>query len=215
MAFVVRGRAVQNGSQAVSDLTQPQRPQTYPVWYVILLTCSITLGCTRKCETIERISAGTLGWHPSEHNTPNAMKRQSSRCQRCYLKKVFQFYNSSDDKAWLWALVVSCSILHICRLLSHARKEGCVMWPCQGMECGKSFCLGGRHRTVDVMDWNVPQFVSDFKWNPQFVSANIIKVNSQQLAVLNCAIILVHIGHFSQKWSGETVLPPLVYQIIM
>ena len=61
------------------------------------------------------------------------------------------------------------------RFLSRARKEWCVIWSSQGMECGKSFCLGGRHRTAesDVMNWNVPQFVSNYKWNTEFVSANI------------------------------------------
>ena len=43
----------------------------------------------------------------------------------------------------------------------------------EGMGCGKSFCVGGRHRTVDVMNWNVPQFFSNSKWNPRFISANL------------------------------------------
>ena len=56
MDLVARGRAVQNGTQPVSDLTQPQRPwlgntclammdwpHTYPAWFVVLLTCSTCL----------------------------------------------------------------------------------------------------------------------------------------------------------------------------
>ena len=43
----------------------------------------------------------------------------------------------------------------------------------EGMGCGKSFCLGGRRRTVDVMNLNVPQFFSNSKWNPHFISANL------------------------------------------
>ena len=43
----------------------------------------------------------------------------------------------------------------------------------EGMGCGKSFFLGGRHRTVNVMNWNVPQLFSYSKWNPHFISANI------------------------------------------
>ena len=78
LAFVTRGRAVKNGTQPVSDLTQPQRlglgntclammdwRHTYPAWCVVLLTCSTKAafvgGDTRKCETIERIPAGALG----------------------------------------------------------------------------------------------------------------------------------------------------------
>ena len=54
MALAARGRAVQNGTQPVSDLTQPQRlgpgitwwammdwPHTYPAWCVVRLMCSI------------------------------------------------------------------------------------------------------------------------------------------------------------------------------
>ena len=59
----------------------------------------------------------------------------------------------------------------VSRFLSRARKEVCVI--CQGMVCGMSFCLAGRHRTADIMILNVPQFVSNSKWNLQFVSANI------------------------------------------
>ena len=47
---------------------------TYPDWYVVLLTCSnatFVIGRFSKVETIERISAGALGLHPSEHKTPN------------------------------------------------------------------------------------------------------------------------------------------------
>ena len=78
MALTARGRAVQNGTQPVSDLTQPQRlgigniclammnwNHPYPAWCVVLLMCStkaaFASGDTRKCETIERISAGALG----------------------------------------------------------------------------------------------------------------------------------------------------------
>ena len=43
----------------------------------------------------------------------------------------------------------------------------------EGMRCGKSVCLGGIHRTVYVMNWNVPQFFSNSKWNPHFISANL------------------------------------------
>ena len=78
MVLAARGRAVQIGTQQVSDLIQPQRiglgntslammdwPHTYPAWCVVLLTCSTKAAFvgedTRKCDTIERISAGALG----------------------------------------------------------------------------------------------------------------------------------------------------------
>ena len=53
MALAARGRAVQNGTQPVSDLAEPQRlglgntclammdwPHTYPAWCVVPLMCS-------------------------------------------------------------------------------------------------------------------------------------------------------------------------------
>ncbi len=43
----------------------------------------------------------------------------------------------------------------------------------EGMRCGKSVCLGGIHRTVYVMNWNIPQLFSNSKWNPHFISANL------------------------------------------
>ena len=177
---------------------------------------------TLKCETTERISADALGWHLSQYKKPITMKWQSSRWQRCHLKKVLLAYPSDDKRGCeLWPRAPFCVSL----FLSRARKQGCVIWSCQGMElclilrhvvmppitrgqtwlyqpspvstvpntgrnlsnsnyggldeeeegmgCGKSFFLGGRHRTVGVMNWNVPQFFSYSKWNPHFISANI------------------------------------------
>ena len=177
---------------------------------------------TRKCETTERISAGALGWHPSEYKKPKSMKWRSFRWRDVIWRWCFWLIDQMTKRGCeLWPRAPFC----VSRFLSRARKEGCVIWSCQGMElciilwhvvmppiargqtwlyqpspvstvpnsggnlsnsnyrgldeeeegmgCGKSFCLGGRHRTVDVMNWNVPQFFSNSKWNPHFISANI------------------------------------------
>ena len=140
------------------------------------------------------------------------------------------------------------ALLRVSRFISRARKEGCVIWFCQGMKlclilwhvvmppiargyswlyqrsplstvpntgrnlsnsnyggldkeeegmgCGKSFCLGGRHRTVDVMNWNVPQLFSNSKWNPHFISANITeeRYHWRTIMPVSFAIISMRLG---------------------
>ena len=84
MTLAARVRAVQDVTQPVSDLTQPQRlglgntclaMMDWPHACISRLVCrscnllrapprlfsSAEDTCTRKCETIERISAGALG----------------------------------------------------------------------------------------------------------------------------------------------------------
>ena len=77
------------------------------------------------------------------------------------MKKVYLAY-PSGDKAWLWALA-ACSILRK-QISFPCQKRRMCFWSCQGMECGKGFCLVGIHRTADVMNWNVPQFGLIWNW---------------------------------------------------
>ena len=169
---------------------------------------------TRKCETTERISAGALGWHP--HSTRNRIQWNDEALDDsiAILRRCFWLIHQMTKRGFeLWPRAPFC----VRRCLSRARKEGCVIWSCQGMElciilcmwwcppiahgqtwlcqpspvstvpntgrnlsnsnyrgldeeeegmeCGKRFCLGGRHCTVDVMNWNVPQCVSNSQWN--------------------------------------------------
>ena len=88
---------------------------------------------TRKCETTERISAGALGWHPSEYKKPNRLRLQWND-------------EALHDSDVIWRRcfwLIHQMTKHDCelrapfcvsRFLSRARKEGCVSWSCQGME---------------------------------------------------------------------------------
>ena len=113
-------------------------PYTYHAWYVVLLTCSTNADFvggrySKVWDDWANICWGA--WLTSDfcHSTRNRIQWNDEALddsdviwRRCY----WLIHQMTKRGCELWPRAPFC----VSRFLSRARKEGCVIWSCQGME---------------------------------------------------------------------------------